>query len=302
MTEDAREGASPRARDSATEPTPPGPRQGIGPDIGTEPEARREAGEKGDGPRRPRKPRNRARSASAKAGQQADAPKASQLHRANGGATAKSGQAAGATGGQNRRGRRRGGPCIAALDLGTNNCRLLVARAESEGFFVVDAFSRVVRLGEGLAETGELSQGAMDRAVAALSICSDRLRKHRVQRFRAIATEACRRASNQRIFIDRVREETGLNLDIIKPEEEARLAVAGCAPLFDTQAEQLLVFDIGGGSTELIWVDLSKTTPQRRKSLLMALAHGASRSDRARAAAQRRAGIAKVCCDAFGKE
>ena len=105
-------------------------------------------------------------------------------------------------------------------------------------------------------------------------------------RFRAIATEACRRADNQRAFVERVRSETGLYIDVIPAEEEARLAVAGCAPLVDPNAEQLLVFDIGGGSTELIWVDLSKSTPAKRKALLMALAHGASRSDRARAAAQ----------------
>ena len=178
------------------------------------------------------------------------------------------------------------GAAIAALDLGTNNCRLLVARPDGEAFQVIDAFSRVVRLGEGLNDTGALSDAAMERAVAALSICAERLSRHRVQQFRAIATEACRRADNQRLFIDRVRAETGLHLDVIAAEEEARLAVAGCAPLVEPTAEQLLVFDIGGGSTELIWVDLSKTTSAKRKALLMALAHGASRSDRARAAAQ----------------
>lgn len=182
--------------------------------------------------------------------------------------------------------RQRGrGGAIAALDLGTNNCRLLVARPAGDAFNVIDAFSRVVRLGEGLSETGGLTEGAMDRAVAALSICADRLERHRVHRFRAIATEACRRAANQRVFLDRVRAETGLYLDVIPAEEEARLAVAGCAPLVDPNAEQLLVFDIGGGSTELIWVDLSKSPPAKRKALLMALAHGASKSDRARAAA-----------------
>ncbi|MEO1331418.1 MAG: Ppx/GppA phosphatase family protein [Pseudomonadota bacterium] len=193
--------------------------------------------------------------------------------------------------GPRRDGGRRRGPrgrpgALAALDLGTNNCRLLVARPQGEGFQVIDAFSRVVRLGEGLSETGRLSEAAIDRAVAALSICADRLKRHRVHRFRAIATEACRRAANQRAFLDRVRAETGLSLDVIRTEEEARLAVAGCAPLVDPSAEQLLVFDIGGGSTELIWIDLSRTSSAKRKALLMALAHGASRSDRARAAAQ----------------
>lgn len=183
--------------------------------------------------------------------------------------------------GAKRRGR---GPAIAALDLGTNNCRILIARAEGHGFQVIDAFSRVVRLGEGLAETGRLSEGAMARAVAALSICADRIRKHKVRRFRAIATEACRRASNCDEFLRRVEDATGLELDVIGAEEEARLAVAGCAPLIDPAVEQLLVFDIGGGSTELIRVDLAKAPPAKRKALLMALAHGDSRSERARAA------------------
>ncbi|MCI4660753.1 MAG: Ppx/GppA family phosphatase [Neomegalonema sp.] len=162
---------------------------------------------------------------------------------------------------------------------------MLIARPRGDSFHVVDAFSRVVRLGEGIDENSALSSDAMDRTVQALSVCADRLRRHRVQRFRAIATEACRRAINQRDFIERVRSETGLLIDVIGAEEEARLAVAGCAPLADPASEHLLVFDIGGGSTELIWVDLTKATPARRRSLLMALAHGASRSARARAAA-----------------
>lgn len=185
-----------------------------------------------------------------------------------------------------RRGARRRGPIYAALDLGTNNCRLLVARAEGEAFQIIDAFSRVVRLGEGLSETGRLSEAAIDRSVAALAICADRIAKHRALRLRAIATEACRRAENQRVFLERVREETGIQLDVIAAEHEARLAVAGCAPLLDVKSEELLVFDIGGGSTELIWIDLSRASAPKRRALLMALAHGDSRSDRARAAAR----------------
>ena len=182
--------------------------------------------------------------------------------------------------------KRRGGPVFAALDLGTNNCRLLIARGEERSFQIIDSFSRAVRLGEGLGDTGALSEGAIERSVAALSVCADRLAKHRALRLRAIATEACRRATNQRAFLDRVRDETGIALDVVAAEEEARLAVAGCAPLLDPRAEELLVFDIGGGSTELIWVDLSRTSETKRRSLLMALAHGESRSDRARAAAR----------------
>lgn len=179
--------------------------------------------------------------------------------------------------------RRHRGPVYAALDLGTNNCRLLVARADGEGFQILDAFSRVVRLGEGLSDTGRLSHAAIDRSVAALSICADRVAKHHGARLRAIATEACRRADNQTEFLDRVAAATGIALEVIDAEQEARLAVAGCAPLLDPKADELLVFDIGGGSTELIWVDLSRTSPERRRALLMALAHGDRRDEIGRA-------------------
>jgi exopolyphosphatase/guanosine-5'-triphosphate,3'-diphosphate pyrophosphatase len=143
----------------------------------------------------------------------------------------------------------------AAVDLGTNNCRLLVARPTDDGFTVVDAFSRIVRLGEGLAQSGRLSQEAMDRAVEALAVCADKLKRRRVCLARSVATEACRRAVNGREFIDRVRRETGLALEIIAPQEEARLAVLGCHKLLEPGDGPALIFDIGGGSTELVLVD-----------------------------------------------
>jgi exopolyphosphatase/guanosine-5'-triphosphate,3'-diphosphate pyrophosphatase len=161
---------------------------------------------------------------------------------------------------------------IAALDLGTNNCRLLVARPDRNGFAVIDAFSRAVRLGEGVEGTNMLSEEAQERAIKALRICAGKIRQHQVREARIVATEACRRALNGRAFVRRVVRETGLMMDIITAEEEARLAVAGCAPLIDPEAEQLLVFDIGGGSTELIWVDMSGTPPVRRQNLIRALA------------------------------
>jgi exopolyphosphatase/guanosine-5'-triphosphate,3'-diphosphate pyrophosphatase len=142
-----------------------------------------------------------------------------------------------------------------ALDLGTNNCRLLVARPAEEGFVVVDAFSRVVRLGEGLAGSGRLSDAAMDRALSALSICGDKLRRRKVSIARSVATEACRRAVNGREFVERVYHETGIALDIIPPEEEARLAMLGCHRLLEPGDGPALIFDIGGGSTELVLVD-----------------------------------------------
>jgi exopolyphosphatase/guanosine-5'-triphosphate,3'-diphosphate pyrophosphatase len=149
----------------------------------------------------------------------------------------------------------------AALDLGTNNCRLLIARPQGEGFAVVDAFSRIVRLGEGLATTGRLSDAAMERTLGALKVCADKLRRRPVTLARSVATEACRRASNGAAFIARVREETGIRLDIISAEEEARLAVLGCHVLIEPGDGPALVFDIGGGSTELVLVDTTPTIP-----------------------------------------
>ena len=141
-----------------------------------------------------------------------------------------------------------------AIDLGTNNCRLLIARPNEGGFTVIDAFSRIVRLGEGLSRTGALSDEAMDRAVGALSICADKLRRRNVSLSRSVATEACRRATTGQEFADRVRDQTGILLDIIAPAEEARLAVLGCHKLLEPGDGPALIFDIGGGSTELVLI------------------------------------------------
>src|SRR5436190_12672694 len=148
-----------------------------------------------------------------------------------------------------------------AIDLGTNNCRLLIARPTDGGFTVIDAFSRIVRLGEGLSRSGELSQDAMDRAVGALSVCAEKLRRRNVSLSRSVATEACRRAKNGREFIDRVHRETGIVLDIIEPAEEARLAVLGCHKLLEPGDGPALIFDIGGGSTELVLIDQEEGRP-----------------------------------------
>lgn len=149
----------------------------------------------------------------------------------------------------------------AALDLGTNNCRLLIARPEGENFTVIDAFSRVVRLGEGLALSGELSDDAMERTLAALHVCAGKLRRRRVHLARSVATEACRRAANGAKFIERVRQETGIVLDIISAREEARLAVLGCHVLLEHGEGPAMIFDIGGGSTELVLVETGDTIP-----------------------------------------
>ncbi len=149
----------------------------------------------------------------------------------------------------------------AALDLGTNNCRLLIAKAGGDGFTVVDAFSRVVRLGEGMTATGKMSDEAMDRAVEALAVCADKLKKRNVVLARSVATEACRQAVNGAQFIERVRLETGIMLDIISPKEEARLAVMGCHALLEAGKGPALIFDIGGGSTELVLVSTDGIVP-----------------------------------------
>ena len=164
-------------------------------------------------------------------------------------------------GGQGRsRGRGRWAHRYAALDLGTNNCRLLVAKPAPEGFRVIDAFSRIVRLGEGVGATGRLSEAAMERTIEALKVCAAKMHQHNVTRTWSVATEACRRAANCGEFLDRVKAETGIDLDIISTHEEARLVFNGCASLLDFTSRRALVFDIGGGSTELIWLDLEQPT------------------------------------------
>ncbi|MGV8841094.1 MAG: Ppx/GppA phosphatase family protein [Bauldia sp.] len=155
----------------------------------------------------------------------------------------------------------------AALDLGTNNCRLLVASPRERGFRVVDSFSRIIRLGEGVGASGRLSEAAMDRAIAALRICQSKLESRDVRRSRLIATEACRLAENGEAFIARVRNETGLSLEIVSREAEARLAVAGCASLVDPTSAGAVLFDIGGGSSELVWLDLENRAGEPRRRL-----------------------------------
>jgi exopolyphosphatase/guanosine-5'-triphosphate,3'-diphosphate pyrophosphatase len=162
----------------------------------------------------------------------------------------------------------------AALDLGTNSCRMLIAQPRGAQFHVVDSFSKAVKLGAGLERSGLLSRASMARTVQAMRICRQKLARHRVRRMRLVATEACRRARNGAELIAAVRRETGLELEIIKPEEEARLAVVSCAPLVSPKTEQLLVVDIGGGSTELVWIDLRHVPSAERSRAIMRLHAG----------------------------
>ncbi|MGN6269662.1 MAG: Ppx/GppA phosphatase family protein [Sphingomonas sp.] len=189
----------------------------------------------------------------------------------------------------------------AALDLGTNNCRLLIARPSANGFTVIDAFSRIVRLGEGLATTGRISDAAIERTLAALSVCASKLRRRNVTLSRSVATEACRRAANGPEFIARAQAETGIVLDIISAEEEARLAVLGCHVLIEPGDDPALVFDIGGGSTELVLIDTTTaiptvldwhSTPWGVVSLTEAVANGGAGGSLADAYARMRAMVA----------
>jgi exopolyphosphatase/guanosine-5'-triphosphate,3'-diphosphate pyrophosphatase len=175
-------------------------------------------------------------------------------------------------GNHRRRGRqgrpRERGPFYAALDLGTNNCRLLIAEPSRDGFRVVDSFSRIVRLGEGVAQNGRLGADAMERALGALSICRQKLDLRPMAGVRLIATQACRIAENGGAFLDRVRDETGLELEIVDRRTEARLAAEGCFSLLDPKAEGAVLFDIGGGSSEIVWLDRRKM--HRRGGLVRA--------------------------------
>ena len=166
---------------------------------------------------------------------------------------------------------RRDNAVYAALDLGTNNCRLLVARPQGNSFRVIDAFSRIVRLGERLATTGELGMSAMDRTVDALRICASKLQKRGVTTYRGVATEACRRARNGGAFVARIAAETGISLEIIEAREEADLALTGCAPLLDPAIPGAILFDIGGGSTEVTWLARSGDRWEMVDSISMAI-------------------------------
>ena len=165
---------------------------------------------------------------------------------------------------RNERGSRRGPnhAHYAAIDLGTNNCRMLIARPSGSSFTVVDSFSRIVRLGEGVSAYDRLGDDAIDRTLSALRVCAGKLHSAGVKQIRAVATEACRRADNGPDFIKSVQDVTGIALEIISAQEEARLTLEGCLPLLDPKKPYALIFDIGGGSTEIIWVAIKDEGPE----------------------------------------
>lgn len=154
--------------------------------------------------------------------------------------------------------KRRKSKTYAALDLGTNNCRLLIARPSGDGFQVLDSYSKVVRLGKGLSATGRLSDESIELAIAAIKVCARKIKNKGVRRWRCVATQACRQASNGDEFLKVIKDETGVSLEVISARVEARLAVMGCLNLIDMSKDVVLVVDIGGGSTELSWVDVRR--------------------------------------------
>lgn len=158
-----------------------------------------------------------------------------------------------------------GGPIIAAIDLGTNSCRLLVAKVDGQTFKIIDSFSRVVRLGENVQSTNRLSEEAIERTLAALRICKDKIVQNRVVSLRAVTTEACRRATNRDELISRARTEIGLHVEVITPEEEAHLALSGCAGVLNTRVPYAIAFDIGGGSTEVMWLSIKEPRRLHRR-------------------------------------
>ena len=159
------------------------------------------------------------------------------------------------------------GAVIAAIDLGTTSCRLLVARPEGTSFRVIDSFSRVVRLGEGIQANNRLQPGAIARTIEALKICRDKIAKNNVSKIRAVTTEACRRAENSDELLDRARAELNIDIEVITPLEEARLALSGCAAILDPEIPYAVAFDIGGGSTEIIWLKLMPSPKNRRSRI-----------------------------------
>ena len=173
---------------------------------------------------------------------------------------------------RNRRRYKGGSPCFAAIDLGTHNCRMLIAKPSDKGPVVIDGFSRIVRLGEGLAHSGNLCEDAIQRTISALRVCASKIRRHNVIQSRHIATEACRQAINCKDFFEKVHAETGIMLEAIPAEEEATLTLTGCMPLLRCGHSRALMFDIGGGSTELSWIDL--TTPEPRAIGILSLPIG----------------------------
>ena len=160
------------------------------------------------------------------------------------------------------------GPVYGAIDLGTNNCRLLLAEPCEQGFRVIDGFSRIVRLGEGLTKTGNLSEAAMARTLEALKVCAAKAKHLNARKVHCIATEACRRANNGQEFLQMAESQTGLEFEIVTPEIEARLTLSGCAPLLRTGHKKALLFDIGGGSTEIMWVETPRGQPPHAQGIL----------------------------------
>lgn len=141
---------------------------------------------------------------------------------------------------------------FAAIDLGSRNCRTIVGCQSKAGAFeYIETYSKSVSLADGVAASKKLSRKSMDRTIEALAFCSKVLSRYAGLTYLAVATDAMRRAENASVFIKRVKRELGLIISIITPQEEAYYAALGCIEVLSLETEIFVVFDIGGGSSEI---------------------------------------------------
>ena len=145
---------------------------------------------------------------------------------------------------------------LAAIDLGTNSCRLMIT---SQKGFVIYRRTATTKLGEGLHAAGKFTDEAIERGLKCLAEYADIMRDYGVAEYKAIATASCRMAENGADFVKAVEELCGLKLDIVSPEEEALLNVKGARLNADKNAEYVMVYDLGGGSTEITLATNSET-------------------------------------------
>lgn len=157
---------------------------------------------------------------------------------------------------------------LAAIDLGTRNCRLIIAKHHGGQIEIVDLFSRFVCLGEGVAQSRRLGRKAMERTITVLKQCAKRLSHYPNVVFSGVTTDAVRRAENAQSFLRRVARETGLKLEMIDEKEEAYYEVLGCARVLDMRKKRHIIFDIGGGSSEIILCSLDQEKRVRIDEML----------------------------------
>ena len=142
---------------------------------------------------------------------------------------------------------------VAAIDCGTNSIRLLIADIDANNFREVVRDMEIVRLGQGVDETGQFHPDAIARTLTAVDKFAAEIAKRGVEKIRFCATSATRDATNRHLFVDGVRERLGIELEVISGDEEAALSFAGAIKDLDPSNGPFLVVDIGGGSTEFVF-------------------------------------------------